>query len=76
MFNLVAMAFRPDAPSALRQPLLDLTRQMAADSNAPAEVRALGEVLLAVLSGERSPDLSALPEELAAGVREMLASLE
>jgi len=42
---------------------------------APPEMRALGRVLAAILSGERNPDLSALPPELASKIRENMAAL-
>jgi hypothetical protein len=41
----------------------------------PAEFRALGRTLNAVLSGERDPDLSALPDGLAQAVRAMVAGI-
>jgi hypothetical protein len=48
---------------------------MSSDPNAPPEIRALGGVLNRVLSGEREPDLSALPPELAQAVRGMLGGI-
>lgn len=48
---------------------------MATDPNTPAELRALGHVLNRVLSGDRTPDLSALPPELADEVQAMLITL-
>jgi hypothetical protein len=53
-----------------------LTQQLASNPQSPEPVRALGRVLNAILSGDRDPDLSALPEELAARVRTLLASLD
>ena len=50
----------------LGQQLQGLTRALA------AEVRALGDVLQRILSGERTPDLSGLPPELAEAVRGIL----
>jgi hypothetical protein len=71
----VAQACRPDAPAGLAEQLHALTRSLAADNDMPAEFRALGRVLSAVLSGERDPDLSALPTELAQAVRAMIAGI-
>ena len=53
--------------------LFPLAQQMARDPSLPPELRALGGVLVRLLAGERDPDLSALPPELAAAVRQMLA---
>ncbi len=75
LLTLVATACRPEAPPGLGEQLHAATRTMAADPDAPAELRALGRVLNHVLSGERDPDLSALPPEVADRVRGMLATL-
>jgi tetratricopeptide (TPR) repeat protein len=75
LLTLVATACRPDAPPGLGEGLHAATRTMAADPGAPAELRALGRVLNHILSGERDPDLSALPPEVADKVRGMLATL-
>jgi hypothetical protein len=72
LFNMVAQACHPDAPPGLAEQLHALTRQMSGDPNAPAEIQALGRVLNRVLSGDRDPDLSALPPELAEAVRKLL----
>jgi hypothetical protein len=72
LLALVARAGRPDAPPGLAEQLFGLTRTMAAAPEAPPEVRALGRVLNHVLSGERNPDLSGLPPELADAVRAIL----
>ncbi len=59
----------------LGQQLFGAFQQMAGDSNAPPELRALAKTLVLVLLGERSPDLSALQAaspELASAVRGML----
>jgi len=61
--------------SALGQQLWPATEQMARDPALPPEIRELGRVLNHILAGERNPDLSSLPPELAAAVREMLARL-
>jgi tetratricopeptide (TPR) repeat protein len=75
LLDLVATACRPEAPPGLGEQLHAATRTMAADPGAPAELRALGRVLNHILSGERDPDLSALPPEVAEKVRGMLATL-
>jgi len=41
----------------------------------PPEIRALGHALNQILSGERAPDVSALPPQLADAVRGVLAEL-
>ena len=46
--------------------------KMARDEKLPAEFRELGKVLQKILSGEKSPDLSALPDELAEMLKEAL----
>jgi len=75
LFGMVALACTPQAPPGLAEQLHGLTHTIATDPNAPAEVRTLGRVLNAVLSGEHAPDTSALPPKWANKVREMLAAL-
>ena len=75
LLGLVALACRPDAPPGLGEQLHGFTRTMAAASDAPSEVRALGRALNAVLSGDRAPDLSALPPELAEALRRLLSAM-
>jgi len=72
---LIVQACRPDAPPSLAEQLHASTRAMSADPNAPAELRALFSVLNQILSGERAPDLAALPPELADLVRGILGVL-
>ena len=69
LLNLVATAIGPDAPAGLGERLFAATQSMATETNAPAEMRALGRVLNHILSGDREPDLAALPPELAAKIR-------
>jgi tetratricopeptide (TPR) repeat protein len=76
LLDLVAQACRPDAPAGLAEQLHALTRNISTDASMPDDIRALGRALNAVLSGERAPDLSALPPELADAVRELLAALQ
>jgi len=47
-------------------------QQLAHHPTAPPEEQALGEVLSRVLMGDRSPDLSHLPLEMAGEVQQML----
>jgi tetratricopeptide (TPR) repeat protein len=68
----VGQACRPDAPPGLGAQLHGLTRQVAADPQAPPELRALMRALHHILSGDRAPDLSDLPAPWAAAVREIL----
>lgn len=42
---------------------------MAREQTAPPELRALGRALNHILAGDRQPDLSALPPELAAKIK-------
>ena len=73
--ELVGLACRPEAPAGLAEQLHGATRAMAQDPDAPAEMRALGQVLNQILSGEREPDLSLLPQSLANAVHALLAGL-
>jgi tetratricopeptide (TPR) repeat protein len=75
LLDLVAQACRPDAPPDLAAQLHGFTRGLAADADQPAEIQALGRILNAILSGERAPDLSVLPEGLAGAVRGMIAGM-
>lgn len=76
LLALVASACRTDAPAGLSERLHAATRAMSMDANVPDEIRALGRALNAILSGERDPDLSALPPELADKVRELLVKVK
>ena len=75
LLDLVARACQPGAPAGLAEQLRDLTRGLASDAGTPAEYRALGHVLNAVLSGERALDLAGLPEDMARAVRGMIAGI-
>ncbi len=75
LLDLVARACRPDAPAGMAEQLHALTRAISADANMPDEFRALGRALNAVLAGERTPDLAALPAELAERVRAVIAGI-
>lgn len=75
LFDLVGSACRPDAQPGLSAALFGLTQQLSSDTNVPPEIRALGKVLTLILTGDRSPNLAGLPEELAEPVRKLLASL-
>jgi hypothetical protein len=62
-----------------RHLLVQLFRQfqlLAHHPTAPGEERLLGEILCLVLMGERHPDLSRLPGEMAADIQEMLDRLQ
>lgn len=59
----------------LGEQLFGLFQQLRGDVNQPQEIRALGDVLLKVLLGDRNPDVSPLPEELASMVRGLLGRL-
>jgi tetratricopeptide (TPR) repeat protein len=75
LFDMVAQACRPDAPPQLGEQLYALTQQLARDPRLPAEIQALGRILNRILCGEREPDLSALPPELAQAVEQLLAAI-
>jgi tetratricopeptide (TPR) repeat protein len=73
LLDAVINACQSDAE--LGEQLFDFTRDLAADPAQPPDLRALGRVLQRVLAGERAPDLSDLPAELASAVQAMLARL-
>ncbi len=73
LLGYVAQACRGNAE--LGEQLWPLVQTLAADEDQPPETRALGQVLRLILAGERQPDLSALPPELAQAIQEMLDSL-
>ncbi len=75
LLELVGQAAQPGAPSELRASLKQVAGQMANDQSIPPEVRKFGAVLLAIMNGDRQPDLAGLPDEIAAKIRQMLASL-
>lgn len=60
----------------LHMQLLGTMRQLANHPTAPPEERALGDVLLAVLLGDRQPELGQLPPEAAEDVRALLERLK
>ncbi len=70
--HLVARACKPDAPAGLAEQLHGATLAMASQADLSPEVRELGRVLNQILSGDRSPDLSALPPELSNAVQLLL----
>ncbi len=72
----IVEACRPGAPTGLGEQLYNATRGMATQPNAPANMRELGRILNAILSGDRAPDLSALPPDLADRVRRMLQAID
>lgn len=76
VLNGVVAASRPGAPAELRSQLTAATHSLAADANLPPDIRALGQALHAILTGSRTPDLSALPPELTAVVQQVLAAIE
>jgi hypothetical protein len=60
----------------LHMQLLETMRRLANHPTAPPAERALGEVLVAVLLGERQPNLDKLPPEAAEDVRALLEKLK
>lgn len=75
LLNRVVVACKPDAPAGLAEQLHNVTRGMATQPNLQPELRELGRVLNMILSGERSPDLSALHPQLVEVVRKVLEEL-
>jgi hypothetical protein len=74
LLALVARACQPDERDLNAQMYVS-ARRMAEAEAAPAWQRALGNVLMAILDGERDPDLAALPEALADKVRAVLRAV-
>ncbi len=72
---MILQACRPNAPPGLGEQLYNATRGMATQANAPSGIRELGRALNEILSGERTPDLSALPPQLVDKVRGILDAL-
>ncbi|MCG3120538.1 MAG: hypothetical protein ALAOOOJD_03282 [bacterium] len=64
---------RENAPPQFAAQIRDIAQSLQSPE-APPEMHALGRVLAALLTGERHPDLSALPPELASKIREYLQS--
>lgn len=71
LLKFVALACQPNAPPQLVEQMHGLAQSLQSPE-APPEMHALGRVLAALLTGERHPDLSALPPELASKIREYL----
>ncbi len=72
------LAYASRALRGDRRLLAQLFRQMQRLANlpeAPPEERALGEVMSRILIGEREPDLSALPDDMAGEIRQWLQDL-
>jgi len=72
---MIVQACRPHAPAGLGEQLWNATRGMATQASAPSGIREMGRALSEILSGERAPDLSALPPQLADKVRGVLDAL-
>jgi hypothetical protein len=75
LLAMVAAACRPDAEPALATQLRDTAHAWAGDAATPEVQRELGRVIVEILDGERVPDLSRLPDEVAARVRGLLQEL-
>jgi hypothetical protein len=72
------LAYTGRAVGGDRRLLAQLFRQMQRLANlpdAPPEERALGEVMSRILIGEREPDLSALPDDMAGEIRQWLKGI-
>jgi hypothetical protein len=71
----VMRACKPDAPTGFVEQMRTATRGMATQANLHPALQELGRILTAVLAGERNPDLSELPNNVAARIKEMLHEL-
>jgi hypothetical protein len=71
----VTRACQPDAPAGLAEQMQTATRGMATQANLHPALQELGCILTAILAGERNPDLSELPNNVAARIKEMLHEL-
>jgi hypothetical protein len=72
LFGMVKMAISPGAPPGLPDMLKGLMNQMMTDPDAPAEARQLARALLAILNGDRQPDLSGMPPQLTQMIQQIL----
>ncbi|MDM8516013.1 hypothetical protein QUF76_07430 [Desulfobacterales bacterium HSG16] len=70
LIKMTSLASGPDVPPQIKEQLMQTADHMTTEP-AP-EVKALGQVLKAILTGDKNPDLSNLPDEMAAVVREVL----
>lgn len=75
LLGAVHVACSPEAPPGLVEQMHTMTLSLANDGGVPVVLREYGRILNNILSGERHPDLSGLPAELADPLRELLASL-
>lgn len=71
----VVVAARGEGPPDLGVQLHATTHGLATAPDMPPELQALGRILNAILSGDRDPDLSALPPQLVAAVQQVLARI-
>ena len=70
---LVERAVRGDPNLQIQ--LIETMRQLAGHPTAPRDERALGDVIAAILIGNREPNLSKLPPEAAKEVQRLLKRL-
>ncbi len=73
LLKFVALACQPNSSPQLAEQMHGLAQSLQSPE-APPEMHALGRALAALLTGERHPDLSALPTELASKIQEHLAA--
>ncbi|MFZ1471741.1 MAG: hypothetical protein WAV79_02330, partial [Anaerolineae bacterium] len=73
LFDAIVRARRGD--HALGGQLFTAMQQLAVNTGQPAELRALGRVLVRILVGDSKPDLAGLPEDLTQAVQALLAEL-
>ncbi|MDM8516009.1 tetratricopeptide repeat protein [Desulfobacterales bacterium HSG16] len=70
LIEMAVLASGSGAPPEIKEQMMQIVHHMAGEP--VPEVNALGQVLKAILSGDKNPDLSSLPDEMAAVVREVL----
>lgn len=73
--GLVVSACGPEAPAGLGERVFQAARAMETQQDGPPDLHALGRVLIAILTGDRAPDLSALSPELAEKVQGVLEAI-
>ena len=75
LMEQVEAACRPEASEEAVLQIRNLTQAMSQTPGLPENVQKLGEILHAIVEGERDPDLSELGDELSGEVRALLARI-
>jgi hypothetical protein len=74
LLKFVALICQPNAPLQLGEQVHGIAQSLQSPEASP-EMHAIGRVIVAILTDERHPDLSALPPELASKIWEHLTAL-